>query len=78
MLFMRKYDKLHMYCEVFVMAKQLTILFWGFVYGEVLGYIASALTGATFDAKLSGLIPMVAGFVIINCVSLFIKSPEKQ
>ena len=32
-----------------MMGKQLTILFWGFIYGEVLGYIVSALSGYTFD-----------------------------
>ncbi|MCP0886176.1 YjzD family protein [Ligilactobacillus sp. WILCCON 0076] len=55
------------------MGKQLTILFWGFIYGEVFGYIVSALTGSTFNAKLSGLIPMIAGFIIINCLSYFVK-----
>ena len=31
------------------MGKQLTVLFWGFIYGEVIGYIISALTGVPFD-----------------------------
>ena len=67
-----------MYCEVLMMGKQLTILFWGFIYGEVLGYIVSALSGYTFDAKLSGLIPMIGGFIVINCLSYFVKDSQEK
>ena len=34
------------------MAKQLTILFWGFIYGEVIGYVLSALSGSPFEPLL--------------------------
>ena len=27
------------------MGKQLTVLFWGFIYGEVIGYIIGGLIG---------------------------------
>ena len=54
------------------MAKQLTILFWCLIYGEVFGYIISALNGAAFDPVTSGLIPMV------NIVSLFLKAPNTK
>ncbi|MEY8662781.1 YjzD family protein [Ligilactobacillus faecis] len=59
------------------MAKQLTILFWGFIYGEVIGYILSALSGSTFEPLSSGLIAMVAGWIAVNCLTPFIKSPTK-
>ncbi|GAJ25504.1 hypothetical protein JCM15457_371 [Liquorilactobacillus sucicola DSM 21376 = JCM 15457] len=58
------------------MSKQLTILFWGFVYGEVIGYISSALSGTTFSALSSGLTAMIVGFIAINALSFFVKTPK--
>ncbi len=52
------------------MAKQLTILFWGFIYGEVIGYVLSALSGSPFEPLQSGLIAMVGGFIAVNCLLL--------
>ncbi|SEM39261.1 Protein of unknown function [Ligilactobacillus sp. WC1T17] len=59
------------------MAKQLTALVWGAIYGEVIGYVLSALGGTTFDPTLSAIIPAIAGVIAINILSLFVKSPEK-
>ena len=59
------------------MAKQLTILFWGFIYGEVIGYVLSALSGSPFEPLQSGLIAMVGGFIAVNCLLAFVKSPRK-
>ncbi len=56
------------------MAKQLTILFWGFIYGEVIGYV---LSGSPFEPLQSGLIAMVGGFIAVNCLLAFVKSPKK-
>ena len=53
------------------MAKQLTILVWGAIYGEVIGYVLSALGGTAFD-------PAIGGLIAINLLSLFVKSPEKK
>ena len=50
------------------MAKQLTILVWGAIYGEVIGYVLSALGGTAFDPAM----------IAINLLSLFVKSPEKK
>ncbi|KRL01243.1 YjzD family protein [Liquorilactobacillus capillatus] len=58
------------------MSKQLTILFWGFVYGEVIGYISSALSGVSFSALTSGLTAMIVGFVAINALDFFVKDPK--
>ncbi len=75
------------------MLKQLTILFWCAIYGEVFGYIISALNGAPFNVfgyiisalngdpfnfVTSGLIPMIAGWILINFVSMFLKAPNAK
>ncbi|KRM89688.1 YjzD family protein [Liquorilactobacillus vini] len=57
------------------MAKQLVTLFWGFIYGEVIGYIGSALTGATFSPLADGLTAMVIGFILVNILNSFIQDP---
>ncbi|EJE98550.1 YjzD family protein [Liquorilactobacillus mali] len=59
------------------MAKQLTILFWGFIYGEVIGYISAALSGGTFSPLFSGLFAMVVGLLLVNGLNYFVKSPTK-
>ncbi|KRL08251.1 DUF2929 family protein [Liquorilactobacillus hordei] len=60
------------------MAKQLTILFWGFIYGEVIGYISSALSGTKFSSPLfCGLFAMIVGIVLVNSLNYFVKSPTK-
>lgn len=60
------------------MAKQLTILVWGAIYGEVIGYVLSALGGTAFDPSMSAVIPAIGGLIAINLLSLFVKSPEKK
>ena len=62
----------------FQMAKQLTILVWGAIYGEVIGYVLSALSGTAFDPAMSAVIPAIGGLIAINLLSLFVKSPEKK
>ncbi|KRL83967.1 YjzD family protein [Ligilactobacillus apodemi] len=59
------------------MAKQLTILFWGFIYGEVIGYVLSALDATQFQPVQSGVIAMIGGFIAINCLQFFVKSPKE-
>ena len=60
------------------MAKQLTILVWGAIYGEVIGYVLSALGGTAFDPAMSAVIPAIGVLIAINLLSLFVKSPEKK
>lgn len=60
------------------MAKQLTVLVWGAIYGEVIGYVLSALGGCTFDPTMSAVIPAIAGLVGINLLSLCVKDPKKE
>ncbi|MFT8373985.1 MAG: DUF2929 family protein [Liquorilactobacillus satsumensis] len=60
------------------MAKQLTILVWGVIYGEVIGYISAALSGGTFSPLYSGGFSMIVGFVLVNALDQFIKAPAKK
>ncbi|CAM2815751.1 MULTISPECIES: YjzD family protein [Dellaglioa] len=61
------------------MMKQLTILFWGFIFGEVIGYIVSSLTGTLFAPVLQiGIIFAVAGSIVVNCLYAIIKDPKSD
>lgn len=60
------------------MGKQIVVLLWSVIYGEVLGYVASALAGATFDPKMSAIISGIGGLVLINLLAVFIKDPKKN
>ncbi|HIZ95464.1 MAG TPA: YjzD family protein [Candidatus Ligilactobacillus excrementavium] len=60
------------------MLKQLTLLFWSAIYGLVLGYIVSALTGGAFDIATSAVVAMIGGFIAINLVAPMVKTPKTQ
>ncbi|MHC9532708.1 YjzD family protein [Dellaglioa sp. BT-FLS60] len=61
------------------MMKQLTILFWGFIFGEVIGYIVSSLTGTTFaPVLLIGIVFAVTGLIAVNCLYAIIKDPKSD
>ncbi|KRM18916.1 hypothetical protein FC40_GL000705 [Ligilactobacillus hayakitensis DSM 18933 = JCM 14209] len=56
------------------MLKQLNTILWAFIYGEVAGYIAGALSGAEFNWVTSGIICGVVGIVAINILDHFVGS----
>ena len=60
-----------------LIAKELTVLFWGFIYGEVFGYIVAPLSNATFSPLTSGIIAMIGAFIIINALHFIIQDPDK-
>lgn len=60
------------------MAKQLVILFWGFVYGEVLGYIVGDISQASFDFTTAGIFGAVGGLILINVLSLMVKDQKTE
>lgn len=49
--------------------RYIATLVWGVILGQVVGFLASALTGGTYDPKLSTLVSVI--FVII----LFVLPP---
>ncbi|WP_395318530.1 DUF2929 family protein [Fructilactobacillus frigidiflavus] len=57
-------------------AANLTTLFWGIVYGEVIGYIGSALVQATFTktiAAQAAIVGAIIALVGINLLKLVMK-----
>lgn len=44
-------------------AANLTIIFWGLIYGEILGYIGSALAQSTFNSQ-TALSCGIAGVIV--------------
>lgn len=56
--------------------RYLVTLFWTFVLGQVVGYLASSLTGATYDFQLTTIISLVTGVVIL-LIGTIAPAPEK-
>ncbi|EKK20183.1 hypothetical protein B808_148 [Fructilactobacillus florum 8D] len=57
-------------------AANLTTLFWGIVYGEIIGYIGSALVQSTFTKTIAINVAIVGGLIAligINLLKLVIK-----
>ena len=42
-----------------------------------MGYVAAALAGFTFDAKMSAIVSGIGGLVLINALLAFVKDPKK-
>ncbi|MHC5249432.1 YjzD family protein [Enterococcus sp. HY326] len=40
-------------------------LFWAFILGQVISYIASSLAATAFDFKISTIVSLIAGVIII-------------
>ncbi|CAM2755502.1 YjzD family protein [Fructilactobacillus fructivorans] len=51
-------------------AANLTGAFWGFVYGEIIGYIGSALVGAPYNWIQVGVIGAVVALIAFNGIRL--------
>ena len=58
--------------------KHLTAMFWGAIYGEVLGFLVSSLTGEHFFTGISAIIPAVVGWLFVVLVQNFIDTPSEE
>jgi hypothetical protein len=45
--------------------RYIVVLFWTFLLGQVVGYIGGALAGGSYDFKLTTIISLVTGVIII-------------
>ncbi|BDZ30987.1 YjzD family protein [Lactiplantibacillus sp. WILCCON 0030] len=52
------------------MTKQLVIIFWSVLFGEVIGYIGSALETMTYNFGEIGIISAVFALIVVNGISL--------
>ncbi len=53
--------------------KNIVVLFWAFLLGEVLGYIGGQLQGATADPTQMGIVAMVTAFIAVNAITAISK-----
>ncbi|MFC6295991.1 YjzD family protein [Lactiplantibacillus daoliensis] len=52
------------------MTKQLVVIFWSVLFGEVIGYIGSALETMTYNPGEIGIVAAVFALVVVNGISL--------
>lgn len=55
----------------------LLVIFWAFIFGEIIGYIASQLTQLTYNTTEIGIVSAVVVVITVNCVSLISKNSVK-
>ena len=53
--------------------KEIMIIIWSFILGDVLGYIAGQLEGATVNYTTAGIVAVVVALLATNCISLISK-----
>lgn len=49
-----------------IISANLTVIFWAFIYGEVIGYIGSALEVMPYDPLQIGIAGAIAAFIGVN------------
>ncbi|GEL14429.1 YjzD family protein [Pediococcus cellicola] len=54
--------------------KQVVIIFWSFIFGEVIGAIGGALEVMTYKPLTIGIVAAVAALITSNGISLLSKS----
>ena len=52
----------------------LTVIFWSFIFGMIVGYIGGDLAGASVSYVEAGITAAVAAVIAVNGVRLFQKS----
>ncbi|GAB5053957.1 MULTISPECIES: YjzD family protein [Pediococcus] len=54
--------------------KQIVVIFWSFIFGEVIGAVGGALEVMTYKPLTIGIIAAVAALITSNGISLLSKS----
>ncbi len=66
------------------MMKQLTIIVWAVLFGEVIGYIGGSLEQLSYEPGRIGLVAAIFGLIVVNGItiitnhSLPVKGSEKK
>ncbi len=56
-----------------LIAANLTVIFWAFIFGMIIGYIGSALAGTPANYVLSGIISAVVAVIAVNGLRAFMQ-----
>lgn len=62
------------------LGKEIMVIIWSFILGDVLGYIASQLESCTVNYMTCGIVAVIVALLATNCISLISKqaNPEKS
>ena len=47
--------------------RYLVVFFWTFALGQVVGYIGGALSGGSYDFKMTTILSLATRYYFINC-----------
>ena len=72
--------RISMKCEVDMMkfiTSNLLVIFWAVIFGEIIGYISSQLTGRSYNITEIGVVSAVVVLLAVNALSLISKHSVK-
>ncbi|CAI2603347.1 hypothetical protein AKUA2003_07880 [Apilactobacillus kunkeei] len=55
----------------------LLVIFWSVIFGEIIGYIASQLTGLSYNINEIGVVSAVVVLIAVNALTLISKYSVK-
>lgn len=55
-------------------AANLTVIFWSYIFGMIIGYIGSALANTQTNFYLDGLVAAIVALIAVNGTHAFMKS----
>ncbi|GEP18664.1 hypothetical protein IV88_GL000056 [Pediococcus argentinicus] len=57
--------------------RQITIIFWAFIFGEVIGYIGGALDALPYQRFQIGIVAAIVALITSNMIPLLSKGPKE-
>ncbi|MFC6273959.1 YjzD family protein [Levilactobacillus tangyuanensis] len=60
------------------LARNIVVVVWAFIFGEVLGFITSTLSQMNYNWVTVGIVSAVAGFIAINGFELLGDKSKQQ
>ena len=57
--------------------RQITVIFWAFIFGEVIGYIGGALDALTYKPLTIGIVAAIVALITSNMIPFLSKGPKE-
>ena len=56
--------------------KQIVVIFWSFIFGEVLGYIGGALNALPYHPLQVGIVGALVGLIATNMITMLSRAKK--
>ncbi|TPR13876.1 MULTISPECIES: DUF2929 family protein [Apilactobacillus] len=59
------------------LTKNLTVVFWSAIFGEIIGYIVGQLESQTYSSISIAVVTVITALILVNCVTLISGNANK-